>query len=327
MARAADVLWKIDECAVYFERLRLRGWCYDATSPIARVEIRFDESGDVIPLTSFGTPSPDVAAAVSPDATHVRFDEWVLASPEILGGPFTLLMWREDGRCVEGTDALTNAAYGDPYYQSWENFVALLGGFTSGTVLEIGARARSAITRKHRVPAALGYVGLDILAGPNVDVVGDAHELREVFRDQRFVAVFSTSVFEHLAMPWKVALELNHVLAPGGLVYTSTHQTWPMHEEPWDFWRFSKYSWSTLFNAATGFEIVEAVVGEPARVHARRTSPVTRSLPDSPAWLGSACIARKISDTTLSWPVATSVVTSTMYPAGELAVAPTSARP
>jgi hypothetical protein len=123
-------------------------------------------------------------------------------------------------------------------------------------------------------------------------------------------------------MPWKVALELNRVLAPDGIVYTSTHQTWAVHEEPWDFWRYSKYSWPALFNAATGFEIVEAVHGEPARIHACRTSPVTRSLPDSPAWLGSASIVRKIGETSLAWPVPLSAATAAMYPAGELAAPP-----
>ncbi|MEO6244581.1 MAG: methyltransferase domain-containing protein [Opitutaceae bacterium] len=137
---------------------------------------------------------------------------------------------------------------------------------------------------------------------------------------RRFVAAFFFSVFEHLAMPWNVALELNRVLEPGGLVFTATHPTYPMHEEPWDFWRFSPPSWQTLFNAATGFEIVEAVCGEPARVHACRTNPVTRDIPGSAkAYLGSASIARKISDTALAWPVPVGTAARDSYPAGELA--------
>jgi hypothetical protein len=130
-------------------------------------------------------------------------------------------------------------------------------------------------------------------------------------------------VFEHLAMPWKVALELNRVLVPGGLVFTQTHQTWPVHEEPWDFWRFSKYSWTPLFNAATGFRVLEAVCGEPARIFAARTNPATRVLQGSrAAWLGSASLVQKIAETSLTWPVPLEVAAHGKYPAGELAAPP-----
>lgn len=215
---------------------------------------------------------------------------------------------------------------GDPYFQSWENFLTALAKFECGAVLEVGSRARSAITRSHRIPPQLTDVGMDILPGPNVDIVGDAHELSTVLAGRKFVAIFSTSVFEHLLMPWKVALEMNRILEPGGIVYTSTHQTWPVHEEPWDFWRYSRHTWPALFNPATGFEILEAVGGEPDRIHACRTSSVTREMPLSPAYLGSASLVRKISNTTLTWPVPVSIATATMYPAGELTIAPTTNR-
>ena len=326
---SGDLVWRIDACSVYFDRMLVRGWALHGRDPIVGATLIFDGSGREVRLSSYGLASSDVAAAF-PDREHTaqcRFDEWISAPLEDLGAPFHLRFTLASGATIIGPDALTNAAAGDPYFQCWENFIALLPQFSSGTVLEIGSRARSAITRRHRIPAHLDYVGLDILAGPNVDVVGDAHELGSVFCDRRFVAVFSTSVFEHLLMPWKVALELNRVLVPGGIVYTSTHQTWPMHEEPWDFWRFSRHSWQALFNPATGFEILEAVAGEPARVHPIRGSLVTRDMPSSPAYLGSASIVRKVAETSLTWPVTTRAVTATSYPAGELAQPPTPERP
>jgi hypothetical protein len=315
--------WKIDECAAYFDRLHLCGWCHVPGETIERIEIVFGQDACVRALSSFGLPSPDVARVCGPGAAAVRFDEWVPVPPEVLGTNFSLRCRVADGRWFVGTDALTNAAWGDPYFQIWENFISMLDRFAAGTVLEIGSRARSAITRRHRIPRHLSYVGLDILPGPNVDIVGDAHELSRVFPQQRFVAVFSASVFEHLAMPWKVAVEINRVLDPGGIVYTASHQSWPMHEEPWDFWRFSRHAWRCLFNAATGFEIVEAVVGEPARIHPCRTESVTRGLPESRAYLGSAAVARKLCETELHWPVPLADAAADTYPAGELDVAPT----
>ncbi|MES2694849.1 MAG: methyltransferase domain-containing protein [Verrucomicrobiota bacterium] len=317
--------WKIDECSAYYDRLQLSGWCHVPGEKIVSVDARFRD-GYVCRLQSFGIASPDVDAYCGPGAAHVRFSEWLSLPTDVAGTPFELLCWLEDGRCVIGQDALTNAAWGDAYYQSWENFIVHLGNIPSGAVLEIGSRARSAITRSHRIPKHLEYVGLDIMAGPNVDIVGDAHELSRVLGERRFVAAFSTSVFEHLAMPWKVVLELNRILAPGALVYTASHQTFPLHEIPWDFFRFSQYSWRALFNADTGYEVLEAVVGEPARVHARRTSDVTRDLYHSPAWLGSACLARKTSDTALSWPVSLATVTQQTYPTATLSTPPTTNR-
>jgi SAM-dependent methyltransferase len=325
---SGDVIWRIDACSVYFDRMLVRGWAFHSGLVITKLRLVFDHSGREVPLQSYGLASPDVAA-VFRGRSHAeagRFDEWIEGSVDDLGTSFHLVFTLADGSEVIGPDGLTNAAMGDPYFQSWENFLLRLNDFRSGTVLEVGSRARSAVTRRHRIPSHLSYVGLDIMSGPNVDVVGDAHELASIFAGQRFVAVFSASVFEHLLMPWKVAVEINRVLEPGGLVYTSTHQTWPMHEEPWDFWRFSRHSWSALFNPATGFEVVEAVVGEPARVHPVRGSPVTRDMPASPAYLGSAALVRKIAETTLQWPVPVATATSTSYPAGQLDQPPTTDR-
>jgi hypothetical protein len=309
--------WKIDECAAYFDRLRLCGWCHNSSSPIVRVDVVFSDGETVRPVTSFGQPSPDVAAAVDAAAVHARFAEWLTVSPDLVGRPFVLKFWLADGSFLLGEDTFTNAAHGDPYYQSWENFFSRLSALPPGAVLEIGSRARTGVTQRHRIPAHLDYVGLDLLPGPNVDRVGDAHELSTLFGRDRFVAVFSLSVFEHLAMPWKVAVEINRVLQQGGLVFTMSHQTWPPHEEPWDFWRFSRHSWQTLFNPATGFEIVEAVCGEPARLHPVRATPVTRDMPASLCWLGSTCLARKVKDTTLDWPVPMRTATAGNYPVGE----------
>jgi SAM-dependent methyltransferase len=107
------------------------------------------------------------------------------------------------------------------------------------------------------------YTGLDIVRGENVDIVGDAHSLSAHFPEESFDALYSVSTFEHLAMPWKVALEVNRVLRHGGLAYFVTHQALGMHETPWDFWRFSDTSWNSLFNCYTGFRVLDTFLGNP----------------------------------------------------------------
>jgi hypothetical protein len=317
-----SIQWKVDECSSYSGRLHVRGWCFQISPRICGLEAVFPDQSATVPIKSFGLPSLDVSQVIHPAAANCRIDEWIDVSPSALGRDFKLLFRIEDGSTEESDSVISNASLGDPFFGCWDHFIDHLRTLNSGTVLEMGSRARSAITYRHLLPSNLDYIGMDILGGPNVDVVGDAHKLEELFGKDRFVAAFSRSLFEHLAMPWKVALELNKVLLPGSWVYTGSHQTWPLHEEPWDFWRFSRNSWKALSNTSTGFEIVETAYGEPARIHPIRAHAATRSLPDFAAYLGSASIVQKVSETHLTWPVPLEVASEESYPVGELQYPP-----
>jgi SAM-dependent methyltransferase len=318
----APLRWKVDEYSSYFDRMRLRGWCFVPGSTVAKVEVLFPSNSNPSVLASFGLASPDVASMVDPGAHHVRFDEWVALPETQRGRDFILRIHLTSGEVLETTSVAECARIGDPAHNCWYHFLDRLGTIGSGEILEIGSRARSAITVRQLIPQGLQYVGLDILDGPNVDLVGDAHGLAAIFATRRFAAAFARSVFEHLAMPWKVVIELNRVLKPGGLVFVSTHQTWVLHEEPWDFWRFSTYSWPCLFNEATGFEILEVAHGEPARVHPMWDSPIVRDMPNHPAFLSSAVIAKKIGETSLSWPAPSATAIHGSYPPGDLSQPP-----
>jgi SAM-dependent methyltransferase len=172
-----------------------------------------------------------------------------------------------------------------------------------GRVLEIGSRARSGTVYRGIVPSHLAYTGLDILEGPNVDVVGDAHELERSVGFGQFNVVYSIAVFEHLAMPWKAALSINRVLAHGGILYAGTHQTFPVHERPWDFWRFSDRAWHSLFNSATGFEVLGTAMGEPADIVPRASKAAVWGIDNQPAFLTCGVLARKVGQPRVGWPV------------------------
>ena len=164
-------------------------------------------------------------------------------------------------------------------------------------VLEIGARARSGIVRKQLFGEGALYTGVDIMEGENVDVVADVHFLSQSISGP-FDFVYSASVFEHLLMPWKVVSELNKVMAPGGLILTQAPQTWPLHDEPWDFFRFSALAWKSLFNELSGFEI--EYVGnsdEAICLPVHNCGHLVLHLSDQRCYLGSYCIARKVGET------------------------------
>ena len=170
-----------------------------------------------------------------------------------------------------------------------------------GRVLEIGSRV---IHTSRRGLFSGDYVGFDYHDGNNVDVVGDAHRLEDYFERESFDGVLSCSVMEHLAMPWVVAQQINKVLKVGGYTYQHVPLNWPVHELPWDFWRFTAEGLKVLFSEQMGFEIISWSYSAP-------TSTYLNSAPSDPnstaAWLhrvhphgmsfGSASIlARKVGD-------------------------------
>src|SRR5438128_1005730 len=66
----------------------------------------------------------------------------------------------------------------DPYHLVFADFFARVAAMEAPRVLEIGSRARSGTVYRGRLPASARYLGVDAVAGPNVDLVGDAHDLR-----------------------------------------------------------------------------------------------------------------------------------------------------
>jgi hypothetical protein len=203
----------------------------------------------------------------------------------------------------------------DPAHALYPRFLEELRQRSVGHILEVGARARSGITRREAIPAGWRYTGLDVVNGPNVDVVGDAHQLSRLFPEQHFDAIMTFSTLEHLMMPWKFAIELNKALTHGAIGLFFTHHTWPLHEVPWDFWRFSDEAWKAILNRATGFEIIAAALGEPAHVVPQQLHAATNFGDAHVGYMAASVLFRKIGNTVLEWPVEIADITTTTYPA------------
>jgi len=76
------------------------------------------------------------------------------------------------------------------------------------------------------------------------DIVGDAMNLP--FKDCSIDIVLCTQVLEHVSQPWKLISESYRVLKPGGYLVLSAPFYWPIHEQPWDFFRFTRYGLESL---------------------------------------------------------------------------------
>jgi SAM-dependent methyltransferase len=98
------------------------------------------------------------------------------------------------------------------------------------------------------------YVAIDTAVGDvtwdysGLDVMGDLTSLP--FADETFDQVFCTEVLEHLLAPAEAVREFARILKVGGRVLLSTPQSWPQHQKPYDFYRYTSYGLTRLFNDA-----------------------------------------------------------------------------
>jgi SAM-dependent methyltransferase len=181
-------------------------------------------------------------------------------------------------------------------------------------LLDIGGRARSGGVQRSSWYPGCDVTVLDIIAGPDVDVVADAHEMSWHLPAGYFDFALSVAVFEHLAMPWKVAVEMARVLKRGGLALVSTHQTIGLHDTPWDFFRFSDAAFAALFNRATGFEIVTTGMLSFLHVVPRIWMERHRGWEQTGGFEGSSVLVRKVGEPLVDWQVKVSDFTATSYP-------------
>ena len=89
--------------------------------------------------------------------------------------------------------------------------------------------------------------------GTAVDIIGSLHDLPVA--DASFDAVLCTQVLEHVADPLAVLSELRRVTRPGGQLLLTVPLVWPLHEEPYDFFRYTSHGLRHLLTTAR-FEVV-----------------------------------------------------------------------
>ena len=100
------------------------------------------------------------------------------------------------------------------------------------------------------------WMGTDIEAGKGVHIVGDLQRLDRI-TDEKFDAIFSPATLEHIERPWTAMYAMTNMLRRGGLLYLHTHQTFPLHGYPHDYFRFSTEALKTLAHDA-GLETIKA---------------------------------------------------------------------
>lgn len=130
----------------------------------------------------------------------------------------------------------------------WNEYKAGSGG----RVLALGSNSPPEYFREIR---ARELIQIDIKKFEFVDMVVDAEILSEHFEEASFDLVLSTSMLEHTPRPDSVFCEVNKVLKPGGLFFVEVPWIYPLHAEPYDYWRFSMYGLESLASRS-GFDVL-----------------------------------------------------------------------
>jgi SAM-dependent methyltransferase len=104
------------------------------------------------------------------------------------------------------------------------------------------------------------YTGLDLGVGDatwnytSLDVVGDLERLP--FPDRTFEASLNVVTLEHVREPARVIAELFRTLTPGGCLLLIAPHEWEEHQQPHDYYRYTRYGLEYLLRSA-GFTQME----------------------------------------------------------------------
>lgn len=295
----------------------LKGWILSKSGPVDEVIVSIGD--DAIAITEFQDRA-DVLSEMKEYFPNLKCGFQVQLSRKVNHYPvFTVR------RGDKSFSAFVECPGESPVSPSFVNAGGLFSKFQKIVndeklhVLEIGSRIVSpgSSSKRSLFESSASYTGFDYYPDSNTDVVGDAHKLSNYF-DRKFDAIFSISVFEHLAMPWKVALEINKLLNHGGISFHATHFSWPLHDQPWDFYRFSDNGLRNLFCEPIGFQVIECGYWGPLRMHLDNPGIGQELFPLSVGYGGVGILSKKFADydeEKIKWDIeAGDVVSQTHYP-------------
>lgn len=92
------------------------------------------------------------------------------------------------------------------------------------------------------------YLGIDIEAGPGVDIVCDGGDVLRRFGAASFDVVIATEVLEHVRDWRAIVHNMKGVLRPGGVIVITTRSPgFPFHGFPFDYWRYRPDDMRAIF--------------------------------------------------------------------------------
>lgn len=115
------------------------------------------------------------------------------------------------------------------------------------SVLDVGSFDVNGTYRPLVTGLGWHYTGLDVAAGPNVDIVSP-DPYRFPLAEGTYDIVMTGSTMEHVEAIWLWVPELVRVLRPNGMLAIVTHWQFPLHRYPIDCWRIMPDGMQYLFD-------------------------------------------------------------------------------
>ena len=136
------------------------------------------------------------------------------------------------------------------YYLHDKALKACLKAHAHGKLIDIGCGTKP--YKGLYTPYVSYSFGVDHLEGSHgltkVDIAATAYAVP--VKDRSFDTILLTAVLEHLEEPAKALVEICRILKPGGTLILSVPLFWHLHEEPRDFYRYTKHGLRYLLKKA-----------------------------------------------------------------------------
>ena len=88
------------------------------------------------------------------------------------------------------------------------------------------------------------YVGADMREGPGVDMILNLHDV--ALPDATAGTVLCLDTLEHVEYPHKAVQEIHRILKPEGIAVLTSVMDFPIHDYPYDYWRFTPEAFRSL---------------------------------------------------------------------------------
>jgi SAM-dependent methyltransferase len=126
-----------------------------------------------------------------------------------------------------------------------------------GTVLDVGCGYMPYKQLVMSPPSrATSYIGMDLATNLYQEPELKWDGVNIPLEDKSVNTAFATEVLEHCEEPARTLSEIRRVLAPGGFFFLTVPFLWPLHDIPYDHFRYTPFSLERLLRGA-GFEEIQ----------------------------------------------------------------------
>lgn len=140
------------------------------------------------------------------------------------------------------------------YYAQYQITLPLIKKYVRGCLIDLGCGDMP--FREEMEQYVVRYDSLDFF--PRNDEVTYISNIQnmDIIPDKSYDSAICLEVLEHIADPFQAVCEIYRILAPQGIGVISVPHLSRLHEEPHDYYRYTKYGLKYMFERA-GFRIIE----------------------------------------------------------------------